>query len=604
MPTFMTHLFACSISMSIISLIWIGLLPVLSRRYEAKWLYGICLLLTLSWMIPFRPAVDLSFLSAQFPVDTTIPIQPDQQNVGQVLPMLSAEGEMAGRSISTSSVFLWGIPAIWLAGVCVYLVIHGLRHWRLTQSMRRWSEPVTEASVLGIAKRLKEELNIRQSVELKAWSGVSSPMLMGLRKPVIVLPSADLADDELDLILKHELIHFQRRDLWHKAIVLLATALHWFNPVVYLMARATAAQCEISCDARVLRGADSRLRKQYGETIIGMARRQAAPRTGITTFLYGGKQGMKARLFSIMDTKKKKAGVLLLGIVLIAIIGAGAVFAAHAAETSTEKNQTFDEPVVHEIIGPIRVKQEIPVALDALQVNEFVPIGGPITIQEGDIIQFDLQGEGDGHLNVGFRKTADPGDDKSYLGYSGLTGNRVKNAGSYKVEKKFAGTYYLSVGNFDGKSLDPENSSGALRNIKGTVKLAVDEGDSRQQSEGQAGEIKGAPVEGGSISTRDGEHLSVSAFRSGEYTNFAELPFQQGETFTLSVISQEALDLEVGLLSISTDEEFGERVKSLTGEVSITIPEDGEYRIYLRNHATEPADFELHLSKAIEGPIV
>lgn len=77
-------------------------------------------------------------------------------------------------------------------------------------------------------------------------------MLVGFFHPAILLPPVKFAGDELSLILKHELIHFKRHDLWYKALILEATALHWFNPVVYLMAKAAAVQCEISCDALVL----------------------------------------------------------------------------------------------------------------------------------------------------------------------------------------------------------------------------------------------------------------------------------------------------------------------------------------------------------------
>ncbi|MFD0716290.1 hypothetical protein [Paenibacillus sp. GCM10027626] len=158
------------------------------------------------------------------------------------------------------------------------------------------------------------------------------------------------------------------------------------------------------------------------------------------------------------------------------------------------------------------------------------------------------------------------------------------------------------VGNFDGKSLDQGNSSGVLEDIKGTVKIAVDEGDKRQQPEGQTSKALKAPVEAGRITTKDGQNLSIT-LRGKGYNNFAQLSFQKGETFTLAVTSKEEGELEIGLLSISTEQEYGEFVKTGTGKVSITIPEDGEYRIYVRNHATDTADFQLRLSKAIEGPI-
>lgn len=601
MQAFMTILLACSVSMSMISLIWIGLLPILSKRYEAKWLYGICLLLMLGWLIPFRPVVGLSFMAVPFSADTIDQVQPVLQHTGQALPMLPA-GEPVGSSPSTAGIIWKGISAIWLAGVILYVAAHGWRHWRLTQAIRRWSEPIAEARVVEAAERLKKEMNIRRPIDLRACTSLASPMLMGLWRPTIVLPSEQIAEDELMLILKHELIHFKRHDLWAKAGVLLATALHWFNPVVYLMARATAAQCEVSCDARVLRDSDFQQRKRYGATIIHMARKQAVPQAALTTLLYGGKRGMKTRLWSILDTRKKKAGVLLSGMVLIAVVGAGAVFAAQAAETSPEKNQTFDEPEKQEVIGPLTVRQEIPVAWAALQVDEYAAVAGPFVLQEGDMIQYDLQAEGNGHLNADLRKTNEPGDERGYLGAAGMTGNRFTDAGSFRVTTHLAGTYYLWIGNFDGKSLDPDNSGGLLENIQGTVRIVVDEGAKRKPTPEPLSETKGAPAQGGSIATQDGQHLSVSAFR--RYTNFAKVPFQKGETFTLSVIGEEALDVEVGLLLISTDAEFGGRVNAAGGEVNITIPADGEYRIYMRNHAEEPANFELHLSKVIEGPLV
>ncbi|MFD0711680.1 M56 family metallopeptidase [Paenibacillus sp. GCM10027626] len=443
MQSFITLLLKCSVSMSVISLIWMGLLPILSKRYEAKWLYRICLLLIIGWMVPFRPAMDLSFISVKIPDYAIVPVQVEQQIAGKTAMVLPAAGEMAGEA--ASSPFWWVISAIWLAGFSIYVVTHGLQHRRLTKVIRRWSEPITEAKVLEIAERVRQELDIRQPIDLKVCPSVTSPMLMGLRKPFIVLPSENISDDELALILKHEFIHFSRRDLWYKVCIMLATAFHWFNPVIYLMAKATAAQCEISCDALVLRGADFQQRKQYGEAIIGMVRKQATPRTAITTHFYGGKHGMKTRIFSIMDTKKKKAGFILLCVVCIAIIGTGAVFAAHSTATPADENRVEeDRQAMNTIIGPISVKQVIPVELDALQVNEFVAVGGPFTLQEGDIIQYDVQGEGSGHLNADLRKTADPSDDKGYLGASGLTGNHFRATTSFKVKASLAGTYYLS----------------------------------------------------------------------------------------------------------------------------------------------------------------
>jgi hypothetical protein len=78
----------------------------------------------------------------------------------------------------------------------------------------------------------------------------------------------------------------------------------------------------------------------------------------------------------------------------------------------------------------------------------------------------------------------------------------------------------------------------------------------------------------GGIETKDGKNLSIR-LTGGASIQFGELPFQKGETFTLSVISEEERALAIGIMSISTEQVYSDLVKTGTGTVSITIPEDG-----------------------------
>jgi hypothetical protein len=110
-------------------------------------------------------------------------------------------------------------------------------------------------------------------------------------------------------------------------------------------------------------------------------------------------------------------------------------------------------------------------------------------------------------------------------------------------------------------------------------------------------------IEVGSIETNDGKNLKISM---GGWTEnkFGELSFRKGETFKISVVGENDGELEIGILSINTEQVFGYVVNSGEGEVTITIPEDGEYRIYVSNKDEQSATFDMKLSKAIEGPIV
>nr|WP_154892614.1 hypothetical protein [Paenibacillus xylanexedens] len=107
----------------------------------------------------------------------------------------------------------------------------------------------------------------------------------------------------------------------------------------------------------------------------------------------------------------------------------------------------------------------------------------------------------------------------------------------------------------------------------------------------------------GTIESKDGKSLKIS-MDGGSKNNFGVLTFHKGETFTISVESEYQGELEIGIMSKTTEKVFSEVVKSEKGEFNITIPEDGEYRVYVGNKDAKATNFILKLSKAIEGPIV
>ena len=137
-------------------------------------------------------------------------------------------------------------------------------------------------------------------------------------------------------------MHYKQKDLWYKCLVLIATAFHWFNPIVYLIAKAIDIQCELSCDEKVVRGTNADIRVYYSETIIGVVRQQYKRKTALSTNFYGGKKGMKNRFLSIMDMSKKKVGVAVLCAALLLTLGTGVVFATSALSPNgtVQKSQT------------------------------------------------------------------------------------------------------------------------------------------------------------------------------------------------------------------------------------------------------------------------
>ena len=159
-----------------------------------------------------------------------------------------------------------------------------------------------------------------------------TPMLLGLIKPVIVIPNMELSDDELEVILAHEIMHYKRKDLWFKAIALLVNAIHWFNPIVYAFNKQLGITCELSCDEKVALEMNPKRRRFYGETILQIMQYNAdcENSTSIALNLCSSNKDIKRRLISMMKAKKMKKSIMALALATGMLMIGGGLFISNA----------------------------------------------------------------------------------------------------------------------------------------------------------------------------------------------------------------------------------------------------------------------------------
>lgn len=165
-----------------------------------------------------------------------------------------------------------------------------------------------------------------------------TPMLMGYFSPVIVLPDRDYAPQQLESILLHELTHMRRHDIAVKWLTLLACAVHWFNPLVWVAKREINRSCELSCDAAVVANMDGSGKKHYGHTLIDVATNGNIPLPIISTTMCQEKRALKERLTAIMKNRKhtKLAALVSVLIILTALLGACGIGASRSTEAPPE----------------------------------------------------------------------------------------------------------------------------------------------------------------------------------------------------------------------------------------------------------------------------
>ena len=145
--------------------------------------------------------------------------------------------------------------------------------------LRRQSMPLEDSSILDLFDRLTHDLAIARPVTLALCDRVVSPLLIGIVRPVILLPPSALAQltlEQLEMILLHELAHVRRWDNLVNLLQRLAEGLLFFHPAVWIVSRQVRLERERCCDAAVLARTGSPV--QYIETLASFAMPGVAPR--------------------------------------------------------------------------------------------------------------------------------------------------------------------------------------------------------------------------------------------------------------------------------------------------------------------------------------
>ena len=345
MQNLIITLLICSVTMSGLALVYMAATPFLAKRYSEKWRYYAWLIIIIGLIIPFRPQFSNAIFNVE--VSSNVPllaVQTNGETPNFYLPFI--DNVIVYDAPSKTALSIWQIVSVvWLAGAIMFIFYQSIKHYRFVKTARRWSESVKDEYVLSLLESHKSEMGIKRRIPLYLCECVGSPMMIGLIKPQILLPTTELAQDEFCFILKHELVHYKRKDLLYKYLVLAAMTLHWFNPIVCLIAKAINNLCEMSCDTEVVKIMDADMRLSYSETIIGVVKYQSRLKTALSTNFYGGKKSMKNRISSIMDMKKKRRGFTIICMAIILTIGTGFVVAANNnTQEVSENNYTIYAP--------------------------------------------------------------------------------------------------------------------------------------------------------------------------------------------------------------------------------------------------------------------
>lgn len=316
-----------SVTVSAVILVIFMLMPVLKKRFNAKWRYWIWLLLAIRLLIPINYHVPQPIVQIQIP---------QENNVTQAVPFVPPVAQVqSGHILQVFSVSKL-LAIIWIAGSILLIVYRFSAYFVFLHKIRRWSRMVDDENALENFKSVKLELAVRNHIAFQHSKNFASPMMTGFFRPILLLPETEYTTEELRLILKHELIHLKRRDIWYKLLLTLVNSVHWFNPIVWMMVYRASADTELVCDAEVVKGQDEGYRRRYGNAILSAIRQSRISGMVFSTYFNGGVKAIKQRIFSIFDTGKKHRGIAAFCIVVFAVAIVGALVACGAMNQNVQ----------------------------------------------------------------------------------------------------------------------------------------------------------------------------------------------------------------------------------------------------------------------------
>lgn len=177
------------------------------------------------------------------------------------------------------------------------------------------SEP--SADVMDKLYDWKERLGIAQRVRLLFSDRVDVPMMMGVLKPIILIPLASLAQlspDQFEAILVHELAHIKRHDYLVNIIQTCVETLLFFNPFVWLLSSAIRREREHCCDDMVIEHTARPL--SYAGALTALeSSRFSHPALAAT----GNKNQLLNRIKRMMEMKKQTPASAFIPAMLIAL---------------------------------------------------------------------------------------------------------------------------------------------------------------------------------------------------------------------------------------------------------------------------------------------
>lgn len=302
--------------------------PITRKTFSSGWHYYMWLVVLVSMILPIRisipeqtPVVPNSEMVGVAQNETVIynPIQMGEQGTFvDVREEVHANSKIDAISEYAQSK-VYGLAFVWFIGVILTFVYKIIGYILFLFNLRRRSSIISCPELLKYTDRA---ITTRTSEE------ISSPLMIGVFRPTLLLPAIEMNPEQLNNVLVHEITHFKRKDIIYKWFISIVKCIHWFNPIVYYISKQADIECEISCDLAVVKDMSAEQETNYIDTILTLLATGRRKKVALTTGMTSDKKTLKRRFTMIKNKVKFSRKTVIISIVLALVVLCGTVLAS------------------------------------------------------------------------------------------------------------------------------------------------------------------------------------------------------------------------------------------------------------------------------------
>lgn len=207
----------------------------------------------------------------------------------------------------------------------VVLITHFTRAYLYKRDITKVS--YTDDKLSYILSECINDLGSSNNITARYIDAKVSPFIIGIIHPVIFVPSGIFCDNEMPYVLKHEIIHYQRKDLLVVFFIAILQCLFWWNPFIKLIRRQLGHSLEFSNDMSLVETFNLNEKIEYVECIAKAVRATTSDASGVAlSFAKSSDPVVLSRVKNILNSNETKSHQSFITMIIISIIVLGISF--------------------------------------------------------------------------------------------------------------------------------------------------------------------------------------------------------------------------------------------------------------------------------------